>query len=154
MDFLVNASDWLVVGVLLMLAEIIVPGGIVFFLGLASIIVAIAIWLGIVSSGTGALMSFIVGSMGLIIGLRGFMFRMAEGDSTKGNTIEILDDIDQVVTVISPIGRGDAEGLVCLRGSDWKAVGDGREIAAGESARIVSRENITLVVVPAEGDLP
>ena len=91
MNFLVNASGWLVVGVLLMFAEIIVPGGIVFFLGLASVIVAIAIWLGIVSTWTGALMSFMVGSMGLIIGLRGLMSRMAEGDSTKGNTIEILD---------------------------------------------------------------
>ena len=150
MDFLVNAFGWLVAGVLLMLAEIIVPGGIVFFLGLASLVVALAIWLGIVSTWTGAMMTFMLGSMALIIALRGLLSGMAEGESTKGNTIEILDDIDEFVTVIERIGPGDAEGLVSFRGTDWKAVGDGREIAAGENARIVSRENITLVVVPTD----
>lgn len=151
MDFLVNAFGWLVAGVLLMLAEIVIPGGVVFFLGLASVLVALTIWLGIVSTWTGALMTFMLASMALIIALRGLLSRMAGGDSTKGNTIEILDDIDEIVEVRTTIGPGDNEGLVSFRGTDWKAVGDGREIAAGERARIVSRENITLVVVPEDG---
>ena len=64
-----------------MLAEIIVPGGIVFFLGLASLVVALAIWLGIVSTWNGAMMTFMLGSMALIITLRGLLSGMAEEES-------------------------------------------------------------------------
>ena len=39
MDFLLNPIGWLIIGALFMLSELIIPGGIVFFLGAACVIV-------------------------------------------------------------------------------------------------------------------
>jgi membrane protein implicated in regulation of membrane protease activity len=150
MDFLLNEFAWLVIGVVLMIAELIIPGGVIFFLGAACVVVGSAIWVGLVTAWTGALTLFFVTSLLLVIGLRAVVSRFAEGDSSKGNTLEILDDIDSLVEVDEAIGPGDVPGVVTFRGTQWKAVGDGAEIPAGDQARVVSRENITLVVVPAQ----
>ncbi|MDG2072315.1 MAG: NfeD family protein [Pseudomonadales bacterium] len=156
MDFLLNTTAWLIIGALLMISELIVPGGIVFFLGAACAIVAGAIYFGLVTTWVDALTLFFVTSLFLIISLRAVVSRFAEGDSTFANTAEILDEVDELVEVIETIGPADNPGLVKFHGTQWRALGEGEEIPTGSTARIVARENISLLVRqvdPMEKDL-
>ncbi len=145
-----NPWGWLVVGVLIMIAEVIIPGGIVFFLGAACIVVAAAIYLGLVTTWVNALTLFFISSLILVVALRAVVSRFAEGDSSVSNTEELLDELDEVVDVVETIGPADKPGQVKFRGTNWRALGEGEVIAAGCSARIVSRENITLLVEAAD----
>lgn len=132
-----------------MVAEFIIPGGVIAFLGVSCLVVALFIWLGIVSTWMNALLTFFVVSIVLLIFIRSFFTRMVEGDSSVGNTDEKLDDFDALVEVTETIGPGNQAGQVRYQGSLWKALGDGEEIASGGHARIVTRENITLIVKKA-----
>ncbi|MBT3565703.1 MAG: NfeD family protein, partial [Gammaproteobacteria bacterium] len=91
---------WIALAVLLALAEIIVPGGVVFFLGASSAIVAISLWLGFVTTWVNALSLFFISSLVLIVSFRAVVSRFAEGDSHMANTEEILDEIDEIVEVL------------------------------------------------------
>ena len=150
MVFLLNPWGWLVIGALLMLSELILPGGIVFFLGAACLIVAAAITLGLVTTWVSAVTLFLISSLVMIIALRALVSRFVEGDSTIANTEELLDEVDELVDVIETIGPADHAGVVKFHGTKWQALGEGEEIPAGSTARIVSRENISLLVVPAD----
>lgn len=146
MNIILNPSYWAIVAVVLMLAEIVIPGGIVIFLGGGALVVAAALWVGILTSWVSAFTLFFISSLLLIFGLRSVVSRFADGDFSRGNTVEILDEIDHVVDVLSNIGPGQSAGTVLFRGTRWKALGGGEEIPQGSQARIVSRENTTLIV--------
>ena len=54
--------------------------------------------------------------------------------------------VGQVVTVVKSIAGG-ADGLVELKGAQWKAVSD-LELMEGDRAEVVERDNLTLKVIP------
>lgn len=154
MDFLMNELTWMGAGVLFILAELVVPGGIIVFLGLGCFVVAGALLLGLVDNWFDVVTLFFVASFVLLLLLRMVFMRYFSGDETKANTFELAEDVDQIVRVTETIGPGETVGQVELRGSLWRAQGDGREIAGGGYARVMARDNITLMVVPAsEEDL-
>ncbi len=148
MYFITDPYTWIVLAVLFAVAEIVIPGGVVFFLGVSCAIVATSLWLGFVTTWVNALSLFFMSSLALIISLRAVVSRFAEGDSSKANTEEILDEIDEIVEVVDTIGPGEAVGAITFRGTTWRALGDGRELQKGTRARIVSRQNTTYIVNP------
>ncbi len=148
MSIITDPYTWIALAVLFALAEIIVPGGVIFFLGVSSVIVATSLWLGLVTSWINALSLFFISSLALIVSLRAVVSRFAEGDSSMANTEEILDEVDEIVEVLDTIGPGESVGTISFRGTSWRALGDGREIKEGAQARIVSRENTTYIVDP------
>jgi len=148
MTVFLNPSVWLVAGIVLMLAELIVPGGIVVFLGLAALLVAGAVASGFVVTWVNALTLFFVASLALVITLRAFFMRYAGGDFSRGNIIEILDDLGQRVRVVKTIGPGQQRGLIDYNGTRWKALGDGQKIEAGAEVQIVGLSNVTYIVEP------
>ncbi|QSX33363.1 NfeD family protein [Shewanella avicenniae] len=139
---------WLVIGVLMMLAELIIPGGIVVFLGLSSVIVAAALWLSLISGLPQAFTLWFILSIVLLLAFRQLTQKLVGGDSHVDNTDEELDIYNQVAMVKEAIGPGEHLGRVSFQGADWPALGDGSEIAAGSKVRVVCRENIALVVEP------
>ncbi|MFT4713632.1 MAG: hypothetical protein ACJAVI_005973 [Candidatus Azotimanducaceae bacterium] len=148
MNIITDPSTWIVLALVFAVAEIIVPGGIVFFLGVACAIVAASLWMGFVTSWINTLSLFFISSLMLILGLRTLVSRFAEGDSTKANAEEILDEVDEIVEVKKTIGPGEVAGSINFRGTTWRALGNGREIPEGTKVRIVSRENTTYIVDP------
>jgi membrane protein implicated in regulation of membrane protease activity len=146
MDFLINVWFWIILAAVLIVAELVLPGGIIIFLGIAGLIVAAAVQLGFVASWVNALTLWFVSSLVLVILLRGIAQKMVGGDSSVANTDEEVDALGEVVEVLETIGPGEAKGRVTFRDVSWSAVSDGSEISAGEKAQIVSRDNITLVV--------
>lgn len=139
-------SIWLIVGIILMLSELIIPGGIVFFIGLSAVITAGAWFIGIVETWTYALVLFFILTMVLILVFRKVTQRLVGGDYTIANTDEDVDIYGKKVTVVSKIGPGKSEGRVAFQGTQWTAISDGSEIEAGEEVTIVCHENISLLV--------
>ncbi|MFP6807579.1 MAG: NfeD family protein [Pseudomonadales bacterium] len=148
MEILTNPNYWIIAALALMVAELVIPGGIVFFLGAACLIVAGALWMGLVSQWVSALTMFFIVSLALIITLRSFFTRFVGGDYSFGNTEEILDDLDEVVDVVKIIGPGESTGKIEYRGTVWQALGNGQTMSVGSKVKIVARENTTYLVEP------
>jgi len=141
-------SVWLIAGIVLILAELIIPGGVVVFLGLACLMVATAVSLGLVSTWVSALTLFFISSLLLVLTLRSVFMRYAGGDFSRGNTIEILDDIGQQAPVVKTIGPGQRRGMIDYHGTRWKALSDGQQIKVGDVVQIVGRDNVSYIVEP------
>ena len=150
MEIILNPTGWIIAALVLMAAEFIVPGGIIFFLGAGCLVVAGALWLGLVTTWVNTLTLFFIASLALIISLRSFFTRFAGGDYSQANTEEIIDDLDEIAVVVEPIGPGENVGTINFRGTTWRALGNGQEIAAGVKVKIVARDNITYIVEPAQ----
>ncbi|MCT7942043.1 MULTISPECIES: NfeD family protein [Shewanella] len=141
-------SIWLIVGIVLMLSEIIIPGGIVILLGTSCLLVAAALALGIVEGISQSLTLWFISSMVLLLSFRHVTQRLVGGDSRVDNTDEELDLYNQHAIVKETIGPGQQTGRISCLGSDWTALGDGSEIKSGTKVRIICRDNIALVVEP------
>ncbi|MFT6977879.1 MAG: hypothetical protein ACJAZA_001598 [Shewanella psychromarinicola] len=139
---------WLVLGLLLMLSEIIIPGGIVILLGAACVIVASALAVGIIDGLVQSMTLWFMASMVLLLSFRHVTQRLVGGDSHVDNTDEELDLYNQVAIVKQDIGPGQQTGRISCLGSEWTALGDGTVIKEGTQVRIICRENIAFVVEP------
>ncbi len=137
---------WGSVGIILMLAELIIPGGIVVFLGTSAVAVAATLQLGIIDNWVHALTLWFILSMTLLIAFRNVGQRLVGGDSRIGNIDENLDVFGHEVEVVETIGPGNKKGRIKFQGSNWSALGDGSEIKPGEKAKVVCRDNISYVV--------
>lgn len=137
---------WLIIGVVLMVAELVIPGGIVFFVGLSAVLTGGVWFTGLVSTWTNALVLFFISTMVLILAFRGITQKLVGGDSHVANTDEELEIFGKTVKVVSKIGPGKDEGRVEFQGTQWTAISDGSEIEAGEQVNIVCHENISLLV--------
>ena len=144
--FATDVLIWAGVGLTLMLAELIIPGGIIVFLGLGGIIVAGSLQLGLIEGWVHAFTLWFISSLVLLIAFRNTAQKMVGGDSTIENTDEELDIYGHDVEVTETIGPGDKMGRVEYQGTSWTALGDGSTIEAGSHAKIVCRDNISLVV--------
>ena len=148
MEFSSPTSIWLIVGIGLMLSEIIVPGGIVILLGAACVIVAAALFAGIVDGTAQSFTLWFITSIVLLLSFRHITQRIIGGDAHVDNTDEEMDLYNQVVIVKKDIGPGEKVGRVMFSGTEWSALGDGSEIKSGSKVRIICRDNIALVVEP------
>ena len=140
------AVVWAVIGLFLILAEIILPGGIVILLGAACIVVSSLLWGGIVEGISQSLTVWFITSIVLLLGFRGLTQKLIGGDAHVDNTDEAIDIYGQVAEVKETIGPGEKQGRIHFQGSDWPAVADGTVIETGEIVRIICQQNIAFVV--------
>ena len=143
---------WFVGGVVLMLLELIIPGGIVFFLGLGATLVALFIHLGLIDGWIDAFTFWFVGSLALLFGLRGIVQKFIPAEVEKSNTDEDLDAYNQPAEVCEPIPC-NGEGRILFHGSTWAArnVHPEEELKTGTRVRVVFRDNLVWMV---EADEP
>lgn len=157
MEFDPQVLDWTFLGggVLLMLLEATLPGGVSFFMGLSGVLVAALRFLGFLGDPFTAVMVWAFVSLGLVLALRPLAKRYFGGESVRQMTNEDVEALDEVVTVIEEVGGLGAEGRIRFRGSEWQARTPEQEQALppGTEARIVYRDNLTWVVEPV-GELP
>lgn len=138
---------WFIGGVVLMLLEFVLPGGIVFFLGLGAIVVALLLYLGLLGGLLQAFTTWFIGSLALLFGLRGVVQKIIPAQVERGRTDEDLDAYNQVVKVSERIPAG-GEGRIHFRGTTWTARnyhGD-RDLEPGTEVRIIFRENLAWMV--------
>ena len=75
-----------------------------------------------------------------------FTKKLIPSDETIENVHEELDIFGQEVQVIENIGPGERKGRVAFQGTTWNALGDGSEIVAGKTVKIICKDNISLIV--------
>lgn len=144
---LTPSTLWLVGGIILMLLELLVPGGIVFFLGFSAALVGLLFLLGVMHSPVSAFVAWFISSLVLLIGFRGLMQRFAPATLEKSNTDEDFDAYNHIVEVAETIPP-QGEGRIHFRGTTWRArnyAGD-QPLAQGSQARLIFRENLVWIV--------
>ncbi len=139
---------WAIVGLFLMLAELVIPGGIVFFLGAAGILVATGLQFGFIEGWVEALTTWFVASLVLLLSFRNLMQKMVGGEISHGNTEEEMDIYGKVAKVVQTIGPGEDAGRIDFQGSSWTAKSDGQIIEKGELVKVISHQNISVLVEP------
>lgn len=152
MDFDPALLTWTFLGggVVLMLAEAALPGGVSFFLGLSGVLVAALRMMGILMNPFVAVIVWSFLSLGLVMMLRPLAQRYFGGETHREMTNEDVEALDEVVTVIEETGGLGREGRIRFRGSEWRArvPEEGTTLPPGSEARIVYRDNLTWVVEP------
>jgi inner membrane protein len=138
---------WLIGGVVLMLLEFVVPGGIAFFLGLGAVLVALSLQLGLLDGWMQAFTTWFIGSIALLLGLRGLVQKMLPAEVERGKTDEDLDAYNQIVEVFERI-PAQGQGRIDFRGSTWVARNyhADRDLEKGSRVRIVFRDNLAWLV--------
>ena len=157
LDWLQNSlrpAVWCIAGILLVFAEAIVPGFIIFFFGLAALLVGLLLFAVPDLSLTVVLALYLALSLGLLFGCRALFPETFRGRRSRTVTGLLRDPAkgkkrpDNVAGarafVRTPIRPG-SEGRVDFRGSEWNAVSD-EDLPVGAEVEIVSRNNITLTV--------
>ena len=159
MEFTPETLTWvfLVGGGLLMLLETIVPGGVLFFLGLSGCLVAALRFLEVLTDPVASVFVWLVASLVLVVAGAPFLRKYFGGSSSYKLADEDYEAMDQVVTVLEDVTEEGLEGRIRFRGASWRARTLEGSIPAGAHARIVYRDNLTWIVEPAgppELDLP
>jgi membrane protein implicated in regulation of membrane protease activity len=148
-DFLKPEYIWAMVGILLLIMEVFMPGLIVFFFGVGAMVVAIACAIWHITINV-QLILFMVISVVLLISLRRwlkgvFMGFTSNAQDSEKNTQDFVGKKVVVIQAISPV----VPGIVELNGTNWKAASE-TAIAAGAVVEIVGSDNLTLFVRPAK----
>ena len=148
MNFLSAGWIWLYIGGFLMLAELLAPGFVVFFFGLAAATVGLFVMALPESFHVGlawqlALFSFF--SVLYLVTLRRYVKSVFLGDTEENNQLngEYVGRLGKVVSAIRP----EVPGRVLVGDAEWTASADA-PIDAGVEVKVVAQKNLTLTVAP------
>ena len=143
MDFLSPVWLWLYIGAFLMLAELVSPGFVVFFFGLAAATVSPLKWLFPSLPVWGQLAAFSALSILYLLVLRRYLKKVFVGDKLEASSIdnEYVGRVGRVVEAVRP----GVSGRILLGDAEWNARADER-LEPGTEVRVVAQENLTLVV--------
>lgn len=149
------STEWLfyIAGGLLMLAEFVLPGGIVGLLGLNAVITGLLVQFGLLQSVPATLLTWFGLSLGSYLIARPTLTKLMGGESTYRLPNEQLLEMDQIVDVVEPISFDNVHGRIRFQGISWQATCLEGQIPKGKKARIKYRDNLTYVVEPTEDDI-
>ncbi len=136
-------------GVLLMLIEAVVPGGIAFFLGIGGVVVGGLRAFGLLVDPLSSVVTWVFLSTGLTIALRPLMLRFVQGDVSLAMTDEDAEAMGETVTVLEPVAP-ESPGRIRFRGASWDARTLQGRLPKGAEAQLLYRDNLTWVVEPAD----
>lgn len=153
MDFTMDAEmlTWIFFlgGVLLMILETVLPGGVAFFLGVGGLLTGGLRLLGLVSDPVTSVLIWMFLSTGLTIALRPLAARYLGGDFSFAMTDEDAEAMGQTVTVVEPVDA-ESKGRIRFRGATWDARTTEGRLPKGAEARILYRDNLTWMVEPVD----
>ncbi|TGM11357.1 NfeD family protein [Leptospira selangorensis] len=152
MDFLQDGHNlsylWIASGIVLMVAELFVPGGFVFFLGLSATIVGSISYF--YESGFWTQAIIWAGLSGILIWIGGSFLRKFFPSSSETAALNPEEGPGRIVLVSKDILVERKGGRVVFQGTEWDAISKSKRIPSGKRARILERENLTFVVEPIE----
>ena len=137
-------------GLLLMILEFALPGGVAFFLGFSGLIVGVLRFFDVITSTGGSIAAWMILSVGLTIAIRPFIKKYLKPESSFKYADEDYEAMDQIAEVIEDVTDYDNSGKIRFDGTPWRAKSLEGTIKAGEKVRIRFRENTTWIV-EAEG---
>ncbi|MBE3084607.1 MAG: NfeD family protein [Bacteroidetes bacterium] len=136
---------WFLIGLVLFLLELVIPGFFIFFFGLGAWITALVCL--IAEPGTNLqIIIFAVTSILSLIALRRII--QEKFFYSKGNLSDEVEDefTGKEALATTDIGP-DKKGKIEFKGTTWKAESKS-EIKEGQTAIIIEKENFTLIVKP------
>lgn len=136
-------------GVLLMLLEAVVPGGVAGFLGLGGLVVAGLRAVGLLLNPWTAFLTWIFLSVGMTIALRPLAMRFVRGETSLDLTNEDAEAMGQTVQVVKEVGE-DTTGRIRYRGAEWDARTVEGRLPEGAKAKLLYRDNLTWIVEAAD----
>jgi len=137
-------------GLILMIIETIIPGGVSFFLGVSGLIVGLLRWLGIMTDTATSVITWLATSVALILIMRPLLMKYWGGESSYKLADEDVEAMDQIVEVIEPVNADDHSGRIRFQGISWQAQTLEGQIPAGSKAKIRYRDNVTWIVEPVD----
>ena len=140
---------WIGIGFALVLAEVLMGNFILFFIGIASIITGVALWLGMPADNGVPFLLFAGLSIALLVGLRAKMRSVAVGDVASSSADE--DFVGRDVQIESGFDAASpGRGRVSYRGASWNAKSDQLHLPGGRFAKMMSRDSNLLFIGTAE----
>jgi hypothetical protein len=135
---------WIIFGLGLLVFEVLTPGGFfAVFFGVAALLLAIPVRLGLLTSVWAQWLLFTALGTGLLLALRATIRRAFEGKQPK------VDSLVGEIAIASDDMAADGRGKVELRGSSWNAHLPGTKGAArGARLRVTRVEGLWLTVEP------
>ena len=136
---------WFVLGLVLFLAELIIPGFFIFFFGLGAWVTAVVCLIGDPGVNLQIVIFAFVSVLSLVTLRRIIQKKFFY---SKGNESEEVEDefTGKEALVISDIGP-DIVGKVEFKGTTWKAESKS-ELKEGQSVIIIEKQNFKLIVKP------
>lgn len=130
---------WLGVGLLLIAAELALPGLVVVFLGLAALLVGGLRAVGLVEGLPASMGVWVLSSGALTLGLRGVLRRYLPAEASRAQTDQALLDFGSRVEVVEACDDAGLEGRVRYQGTTWPAQALEGRIPVGAAARLVAQ---------------
>jgi membrane protein implicated in regulation of membrane protease activity len=140
--------DWIlfIIGGLLLIAEIMIPGGVVGLLGLNAILTGTLVYFGILESVPAIMLTWLGLSLGSYLIARPTLTRLLGGETSYKPPVEELEAMDQIVEVVETISCESNLGRIRFQGISWQAMCLEGSIPKGASAKIKYRDNLTYIV--------
>ncbi len=140
---------WFLIGLVLLVSELALPGFVIVFFGIGAWITALCTGVGLISSFNAQLLVFLISSVLSLALFRNKGKRMFEGKVTRvWNPESSMEDVrGQRAVVLQPITPGTPGGRVEFHGTSWQAEAD-VAIPAGQMVEITAQDNLTLRVKP------
>jgi membrane protein implicated in regulation of membrane protease activity len=136
-------SIWLWFGIVLALAEFVVPGLVVVFVGMGAMTVALFLSLGWIENLPAQFTTWFIASMFYTLFLRMAVLHYFPMDTVRQEIDDIKQDIGTLARVTEKISGSEA-GRIQHRESTWPAtLPASQEALPGEEVRITGRDNLT-----------
>lgn len=136
---------WMYIGAFLMLAELMLPGFVIFFFGLSAVTVGLFRFaLGEPFTLMWQLAAFSAFAILYLAVLRRLLAKLFSGDTETSSLAfrqELVGRVGSVASAINP----QTGGRVMIGDAEWNAVADG-PIEAGADVKVVAQENLTVRV--------
>ena len=141
-----NFIFWIVLGLILMIAEIFIPSFFIFWFGVGAVVAGLTAWFWGVVPQT---IVFLVTS-GILVLLTRPLARKLVGESPR--KINVDDIVGKEALVVEKIDNIGGTGVVKVDGDRWRALSENDEvIEEGEKVIIVKVEGAHVVVKRKEG---
>lgn len=135
---------WLVSGVTFILLELVVPGGIIVFLGCSALVVSAGIQFGYITTIQAAFLTWFITSIIFMIFLRSVFIKYFEGNSELHEVDEDKELVGSIVEIVEDVSP-HKEGRVRFGDSTWIARSD-FEFKVGEKALIDKRDGNVIIL--------
>ncbi len=142
-EFLTTPVIWFLIGLVLLLLELAIPGLIIIFFGIGAWITAIFTKIFDVGINLQLFIFLVSSILSLALLRKYFRNNFFGGDSNKDETFED-EFIGKPVTAETDLKAG-VKGKISFKGSTWSAISD-VDIEAGEEVKITEKDSITLHV--------
>lgn len=135
---------WAILGLLLVLAEFVVPQFVVFFFGMGALLNALLVAAvpGLSGRIPAQILLWIATSSISLSFLRKYFARTFRGDDGKSDDSGFVGKMAEVIEPIDP----ENPGRVRFAGSTWKAIAYDETVSVGQRVAILQKDGLTLVV--------